>query len=91
MRLNTSTREDIDAKTTRMIGHLSLLLTEDLGAEKDEEVMAMFRASYYLLDLPRRPRDSTPAYEAFAYLRDVAIRTRGLLGVYMQKNGISAS
>ncbi|MGW2715457.1 hypothetical protein ACWC4J_41865 [Streptomyces sp. NPDC001356] len=89
--LSTSTRKAIDEWTVRIVGHLALLLSEDLGAEQDDEVMAMYRASYYLLDLSRRPRESTPAYEAFNYLREVAIRTRGLLTVYMRKNGISAT
>ncbi|MEU3825260.1 hypothetical protein AB0F36_08030 [Streptomyces sp. NPDC029080] len=88
MELSTSTRQQIDHWTTRVIGHISLLLAEDLGAEEDDEVMALFRASYYLLDLSRRPRESTPAYEAFDYLRELTTRTRGLLAVYVRRNEI---
>ncbi|WP_369362993.1 hypothetical protein AB5L52_06785 [Streptomyces sp. CG4] len=90
MSLSTSTRQQIDDKTTRLVGQLSMLLAEEVGAEKDEEVMALVRASYYLLDMGRRPTETTPAYEAFAFMRDVAIRTRSLLAVYTKKNGIVA-
>ncbi|WP_405826344.1 GNAT family N-acetyltransferase [Streptomyces sp. NBC_01390] len=51
MELSTSTREDIDFKTTRVVGFLSLLLAEDLGADDDDEVMDLFRQAYKLLEL----------------------------------------
>ncbi|EST35388.1 hypothetical protein [Streptomyces roseochromogenus] len=90
MSLSTSTRQQIDDKTTRLIGQLSMLLAEELGVERDEEVVALVRASSYLLDMGRRPTETTPAYEAFAFMRDVAIRTRSLLAVYTKRNGIAA-
>ncbi|MGW2954832.1 hypothetical protein [Streptomyces eurythermus] len=90
MNLGTSTRQEIDGWTTRVIGHLCLLLTEDLGADEDDHVLAMFRASYYQLDLSRRPTESTPTYEAFNYLRELAVRTQDLLTVYVKKNEVHA-
>ena len=91
MRLSTSTREDIDSRTTEVIGYMRMLLAEDLGADKNPKTMALFRACYYLLDLTRRPTPRTPAYDAFQFLRDVANRTRSLLLIYMQRNGVSLS
>jgi hypothetical protein len=88
MRLSTSTREDIDSRTTEVIGYMRMLLAEDLGADRDPETLALFRACYYLLDLTRRPTPRTPAYDAFQFLRDVTSRTRSLLKIYMQQKGI---
>ncbi|WP_435270963.1 hypothetical protein [Streptomyces sp. 1222.5] len=90
MRLDTSTREQIDARTGFLIGHLSMLLAEDLGADEDKTVMAHYRACYHLLDLPRRPTDKTPAYEAYSFMRELARRTEGLLSIY-EKQGHTES
>ncbi|WP_079057726.1 hypothetical protein [Streptomyces cellostaticus] len=86
MRLDTSTREQIDARTGFLIGHLSMLLAEDLRADQDETVRAHYRACYHLLDLSRRPTDKTPAYECFSFMRELAVRAEGLLSVY-EKQG----
>jgi hypothetical protein len=91
MQQGTSTRVEIDAATTRIIGHLRLLLSEDLGADKDPTVAELFSKSYHLLDLTRRPTEKTPAFGAFIYLRDVASLTRRLLWVYAQGVGADVS
>lgn len=87
MELSTSTREDIDFKTTRVIGLLSLLLSEDLGAEDDEEVMKLYRMAYAHLDKPKRPTRLTTTYTAFEYMRDTGVFTQALLKVYAKKIG----
>lgn len=86
MRLDTSTREQIDTRTGLLVGQLSMLLAEDLGADKDETVMAHYRACYHLLDLSRRPTDKTPAYDCFSFMRELATRAEGLLSIY-EKQG----
>lgn len=87
MELSTSTREDIDFKTTRVVGLVSLLLAEDLGANDDAEVMDLFRQAYKLLDLTNRPGRQTPSFTAFFFMRDVANLTRRLMWVYVERNG----
>ncbi|WP_329266997.1 hypothetical protein [Streptomyces sp. NBC_01451] len=87
MELSTSTREDIDFKTTRVIGLVSLLLAEELGANDDDEVMDLLRQAYKLLDLTNRPGRQTPSFTAFFFMRDVANLTRRLTWVYVERNG----
>ncbi|MFC8350816.1 hypothetical protein [Streptomyces sp. NPDC057280] len=87
MELSTSTREDIDFKTTRVVGLLSLLLAEDLGADDDDEVMDLFRRAYKLLELTNRPSRQTPSFTAFFFMRDVAHLTRRLMWVYAETSG----
>ena len=87
MELSTSTREDIDFKTTRVVGLLSLLLAEDLGADDDDEVLALFRQAYKLLELTNRPGRQTPSFTACFFMRDVATLTRRLMWVYVERNG----
>lgn len=87
MELSTSTREDIDFKTTRVVGLLRLLLAEDLGANNDGEVMDLFRQAYKLLDLTNRPSRQTPSFTAFFFMRDAANLTRRLMWVYVGRNG----
>ncbi|AZP22922.1 hypothetical protein EJC51_47015 [Streptomyces aquilus] len=87
MELSTSTREDIDFKTTRVVGLLSLLLAEDRGADDDDEGMDLFRQAYKLLELTNRPGRQTPSFTAFFYMRDVANLTRRLMWVYTERNG----
>ncbi|WP_260326255.1 hypothetical protein [Streptomyces sp. TLI_185] len=87
MDLSTSTREDIDFKTTRVVGLLSLLLAEDLGANNDDEVMGLFRQAYKLLELTSRPGRQTASFTAYFFMRDVASLSRRLLWVYVERNG----
>ncbi|MGW7169625.1 hypothetical protein ACWGH3_30975 [Streptomyces sp. NPDC054884] len=90
MQMATSTRKDMDVSLPEIIGHLNLLLGEDLGAEQDEDVRELFRKGYRLIDLRNRPTAETPSFGAFIYLRDAADVTRRLLWVYTQRHGLSA-
>ncbi|MEW2291786.1 hypothetical protein ABZ719_03625 [Streptomyces sp. NPDC006743] len=89
-RLGTSTRADIDAKTPALIGHLQLLLGEELGAD-DELVMQQFRKAYSLLDLKNRPSAEAPTFTAYFFMREVADLTRRLLWIYTQRSGTGAA
>lgn len=90
MNMATSTREDIDGTLSKIIGHLNLMLGEDLGADEDEVVRDLFRKGYRLLDPTNRPSQQSPSFGAFLYLRDTAELTRRLLRVYTQRNGLGA-
>lgn len=90
MQMATSTRRDMDVSLPEIIGHLNLLLGEDLGADEDNAVRELFRKAYRLLDLKNRPTAETPAFGAFIYLRDAADLTRRLLWVYTQRHGLGA-
>ncbi|MFE2097826.1 hypothetical protein [Streptomyces sp. NPDC059468] len=89
-RLGTSTRASIDAKTPALIGHLQLLLGEELGAD-DELVMQQFRKAYSLLDLKNRPSAEAPTFTAYFFMREVADLTRRLLWIYTQRSGTGAA
>ncbi|MFC7895872.1 hypothetical protein [Streptomyces sp. NPDC057381] len=89
MRLDASRRRDIDSRTGVLIRFMSELLTAILGADRDDRVMALYRACYYLLDLKRRPTQESPTYYSFEFMRECAIRTRALLALYVAKNGVT--
>ncbi|MGW3336245.1 hypothetical protein ACWDCL_02025 [Streptomyces sp. NPDC001009] len=88
--MSTTTRAQIDALTPLLLGHLGALLEEDLGADEDDEVRAMFREAYKLLELSNRPTPRTPAFGAFIFMRNVASLTRRFLWLYTQRNGLDA-
>ncbi|MEU9882566.1 hypothetical protein [Streptomyces phaeochromogenes] len=90
MQMATSTRKDMDASLPEIVGHLNLLLGEDLGADEDEDVRELFRKGYRLIDLQNRPTAETPSFGVFIYLRDVADITRRLLWIYTQRHGLGA-
>ncbi|TVZ93440.1 hypothetical protein [Streptomyces sp. BK340] len=90
-RLGTSTRADIDARTPALIGHLQLLLGEELGADDDELVMQQFRKAYSLLDLKNRPSAEAPTFTAYFFMREVADLTHRLLWIYTQRSGAGAA
>ncbi|MDX2535755.1 hypothetical protein [Streptomyces scabiei] len=90
MQMATSTRNDMDRSLPEIIGHLNLLLGEDLGADEDEDVRELFRTGYRLLDLQNRPTAETPSFGTFIYLRDTADITRRLLWIYTQRHGLGA-
>lgn len=90
MRLGTSTREDIDAKTPILVGHLQRLLTEELGADEDEIVRHQFQKAYRLLDLKNRPTGDAPTFTTYCFMREVASLTRRLLWIYTQRSGTGA-
>ncbi|EMF01268.1 hypothetical protein H340_07426 [Streptomyces mobaraensis NBRC 13819 = DSM 40847] len=90
LRMDTTTREAMDSVTPAVVGHLNLLLCEELGADNDQEVRELVRKGYTLIDYNNRPTHSTPTFGAFLYLRDVALLTRRLLWIYTERNGLGA-
>lgn len=90
MRMDTSTRVDIDGVTPAIVQQLNLLLDEDLGADEDPEVRELVRKGNNLIDPKNRPSENTPAFGAFLYLRDAATLTRRLLWIYTERNGLGA-
>lgn len=91
MRLGTTTRAEIDAKTPVLIGHLQALLAEDLGADEDEMVRHQFQKAYKVLDLNNRPTENAPTFTAYFFMREVADLTRRLLWIYTQRSGTGAA
>ncbi|MEU7030015.1 hypothetical protein AB0A60_25460 [Streptomyces sp. NPDC046275] len=87
MELGTSTRRDIDRAIYRIVGHLRLVMAEELGADEDSGVMELFKQGYRLLELSTRPTPSTPVFGAFNYLRDATNLTRRLMAVYTERHG----
>jgi hypothetical protein len=88
MRMDSSTRADIDGVTPAIVRQLSSLLGEDLGAEDDPQVRELVRKGNNLIDPKNRPTENTPAFGAFLYLRDAATLTRRLLWIYTERNGL---
>ncbi|MEV4329454.1 hypothetical protein AB0K02_02760 [Streptomyces sp. NPDC049597] len=91
MGLGTSTREHIDAKTPVLVGHLQLLLAEELGSDQDEMVRQQRRKAYRVLDLKNRPTENAPTFTAYFFMREVADLTRRLLWIYTQRSGTGAA
>jgi len=90
MGLSTSTRKDIDATISVLIGHLNLLLTEDLGPDDGEKAKGMRGEAYKHLDLKHRPSGDTAAFSAFAYMRSTALLTRRFLEICAERSGTGA-
>ncbi|MFF4528216.1 hypothetical protein ACFY1P_02990 [Streptomyces sp. NPDC001407] len=90
MRMDTTTRAAMDGATPAIVGHLNLLLCEELGADGDQDVEALVREGYTLVDYTSRPSESTPTFGAYIYMRDTALLTRRLLWIYTQHNGLDA-
>ncbi|NED10250.1 hypothetical protein [Streptomyces sp. SID9124] len=86
--LAMTTREAIDANIRQVRGHLNLLMGEDLGYDSDVAVRELFRQAYALLDLGRRPIVSSPAFEAFAYLRETARIAQHFLDVFVRLRNV---
>jgi hypothetical protein len=82
MRLNTSTRQDIDARTQELIGHLNLLRGQPLGEERNPDVLRLLRIVERHLTPLDRPTERTPAYEAFNFMHDTTVFTKTLLSAY---------
>jgi hypothetical protein len=90
MQMATSTREEMDVSLPEIVGHLNLLLGEDLREDGDEDVRELFRKGYRLIDLQNRPTAEAPSFGVFIYLRDTADVTRRLLWIYTQRHGLGA-
>ncbi|MDN3029393.1 hypothetical protein PH203_47535 [Streptomyces sp. S.PB5] len=84
MELGTSTREEIDTRTTAIVAQLHLLLGKELGADEDPAVKDLFTQAYRLLDKTNRPTKQTAAFNAFFSMRDVANLARRLLWIYTE-------
>jgi hypothetical protein len=87
MSLGTSTRQDIDSRTPILIGHLQLLLAEQLGGDEEDMVRRQFQKAYKVLDLSNRPTNEAPTFAAYFFMREVAELTRRLLWIYTQTSG----
>ncbi|MER7717746.1 hypothetical protein ABTX99_12495 [Streptomyces flaveolus] len=89
--LGATTREAVDARTPTLIGHLRLLMGEELGADTDHLVRQLFDKAYRVLDLTRRPTPETPTFAAYFFMREVATLTRHFLWIYTRRSGTGAA
>lgn len=80
--LATTTREDINASVQQVLGHLNLLMAEELGYDSDADVRGLFRQAYAQLDLSRRPNEETAVFEVFTYLGDTTRVAMRLLNAF---------
>ncbi|MGW2822166.1 hypothetical protein ACWC24_14305 [Streptomyces sp. NPDC001443] len=90
LRMGTTTRTALDGHVPVVARELNRLLSEDLGADEDEEVRELVRKGRKLIDFTSRPGTDAPAFGVFIYLRDIALLTRRLLWVYCERNGLNA-
>jgi len=84
VRLAVPDRPMTDATTRALIGHLRVLMAEDLGFEADHAVQALFQDGYRLLDLTRRPSVESAHFGAYQYMREVALLTRRFADIYRE-------
>ncbi|MGW0705051.1 hypothetical protein ACWD4G_03585 [Streptomyces sp. NPDC002643] len=82
MALSTSRREDIDARTDELIGHLNLLRSQCLGEDENQDTLKLLRLVDRHLAMGNRPSRRAQAHEAFNYMHDSAIFTKALLAAY---------
>lgn len=87
MRLGTTKRAEIDARTKDLVNHLRELLSQDLGADDDPEVMQLCREVYRHLDLQRRPNQGTTVVGAFEFMQKASTLAFGLMKAYTKKHG----
>lgn len=73
LRMDTTTRAEMDRQLPATAGQLNRLLREDLGADDDSEVRQLLRQGTRLVDLTNRPTADTPAFGTYLYLRDAAL------------------
>ncbi|MFD5842319.1 hypothetical protein [Streptomyces chartreusis] len=90
LRMDTTTRAEMDRQLPTTAGQLNRLLREDLGAADDSEVRQLLREGTRLVDLTNRPTAETPTFGTYLYLRDVALLTQRLLWIYAERNGLDA-
>jgi hypothetical protein len=81
-RLDLPERAWVDITTTKLRGHLDLLLREDLGDTDAPPTRALHREAYALLDLSVRPGPDTPPLTAYEHLRALATVTQSLAALY---------
>jgi hypothetical protein len=89
MALSTSKREEIDARTSELIGHMSLLLGQTLGEDQEQNTLRLLRLVERHLASSNRPTRRTQAHEAFNFMRDSAVFLKALLSAYQMTNKTS--
>jgi hypothetical protein len=77
-------RSVIDATTRDLVGHLRVLMAEDLGFDEDTAVQALFQEGYRVLDLTRRPTAESTHFGAYQYMRELGLLTRRFADVYRE-------
>lgn len=82
--LSAEERSRIEVTTANLIGHLNLLLAEELGHDTDQVVRGLYRAAYKLLDLSRRPTLTATTFGVWEYMRDMAGITKRFLDVWVE-------
>ncbi|MFF3416781.1 hypothetical protein ACFYW9_19090 [Streptomyces sp. NPDC002698] len=84
MRLDTSTRVEIDQKTALLIGHLNLLAEEcrTLDREKYPRTWLLLKSVDRHLAGASRAARYVLVHDAYHYMRDAAIFTSALLSMY---------
>ena len=82
MALRPSRREDIDARTHELIGHLNLLQGQALDEDQNQNTLRLLRLTERHLAASNRPTRRTQAHEAFHFMRDTAVFTSALLSAY---------
>lgn len=80
-------RAVIDATTRDLIGHLRVLMGEDLGFDADLAVRALFQEGYRVLDLMRRPTAESTHFGAYQYMRELGLLTRRFADAYRETQG----
>lgn len=80
-------RAVIDATTRDLVGHLRVLMGEDLGFDADPAVQALFQEGYRVLDLMRRPTAESTHFGAYQYMRELGLLTRRFADAYRETQG----
>ncbi|MFJ2649611.1 hypothetical protein ACIO1C_23165 [Streptomyces sp. NPDC087420] len=81
-RLDLPERVWVDITTTKLRGHVDLLLREDLGDTDTPAARAVHREAYVLLDPRVRPGPDTPPLTAYEHMRALAAVTESLAALY---------
>ncbi|WP_327234415.1 DUF6415 family natural product biosynthesis protein [Streptomyces sp. NBC_01317] len=81
-RLDLPERAWVDITTTKLRGHVHLLLREDLGDTDAPPARAVHREAYALLDPRVRPGPDTPPFTAYEHLRALAAVAESLTALY---------
>jgi hypothetical protein len=81
-RLDLPERAWVDITTTKLRGHLDLLLRDDLGDIDAPRTRVLHREAYALLDRTVRPGQDTPPLTAYEHMRALATVTQALAELY---------
>jgi hypothetical protein len=72
----------VDTTTSKLRGHLELLLREDLGDIDTPKAQALHKEAYQLLDRNKQPDKDTPPLHAYEHMRALALVTRAVAAQY---------